>query len=307
MSETSEPGQFSEAIQALRSDPNDLEACRLAQHLECAASADRDGAVEHYQAVLQGDNPAVRSIRPLIFYELGEYHRENGRLDLALLYLRKSNELAYAPWRTHLALGLTYFALGNDRDGLGYFQEATRLAPHEVAVAYEHVAEICSRTNNWSKSSCEPFLKRALELYEKKEDLAGAARCRMRLSEEWGGRLEPDEVLDRVQQCPELAEQVLELASRQHPRHAELAFRLGQASAAVGNHRQAGQCFLQVTNLETVRLHGPAYELAADAYRRLELYPEEVRRLYERAIQAYTGFAEEAGAARCQLKLRNCP
>jgi len=174
------------------------------------------------------------------------------------------------------------------------------LAPRKV-----HQTRPSLHTNNWTNSACEPFFNRALELYEKAEDLPGATRCRLRLSEEWGGWLEPGRVLDQTPElAPEMAQHVLEIASRQFPRHTELAFRLGEACAAVGEDRQASHCFLRVTNLEVAKFHGLAYESAPDAYRRLKLYPEEVTRLYERAVQAYTAFAEEAAAARCHRKLR---
>jgi tetratricopeptide (TPR) repeat protein len=325
-------GHLSDAIQAcrviLQSHPENLEAhqaiCRFAQqlgdneelihqHLKCAEifsqRKDRDQAIQHYQAILGLGQAAQRipcELRARIYFEVGEYHREHGQLDLALKHLKKSDELANGLWKTNLALARAHYAQQNYRDALGCFQEAQRLAPSELAPAYEHIAEILLR-NRSDGTDLMAFFERAAALYGEAGDLSGARRCRLRLSKGME-RHNPEEFLGKACQLShdgqhEAAQDLLELALRQHPHHAELAFQLAQAYRAGGRDRQASQAFLRVTQLDAAQLRGPACESAADTYRRLKIYPEEVTRLYEKAVQAYMDWAEEEAAARCRHKL----
>lgn len=182
---------------------------RIEEHLEhaelCLRRGDRPGAVRHYQAILALWEPSpevssecleavrelVRPVRPVCDYQVGEYYREIGQLDLALHHLRRSDDFAPQRWQTYVALGRTYFARGDFRNALGYFQETQRLVHGEPdgltpeaelasAAVYEHIAEILLR-NRPDGQTLVPFFEAARELYQKAGDLEAAERCRLRL------------------------------------------------------------------------------------------------------------------------------
>lgn len=229
-------------------------------------------------------------------------------MDLALNYLRKSQELANGRWETFLALGLAYFSQENYRDAQGCFQEAQRLSPSELAPAYEFIAEIVTRNRRDGQSeNFSPFFERSIDLYEKAGNLSAANRCRLRLSE-CRGRLEPEEFLRQSGQLSitgeqDKAEQILELALRQHPTVASLAFRLGEAYRASGKDRRACRCYMRAVQHDSAELHARAGEAAADIYCGLKIYPQVVQKLYRNAAAAYSSLAQEQAAARCHHKL----
>ena len=284
----------------LRTDPGNSAVSRLTHKIE--------GGLSHTE-VLQlgqwlGANPCP--VRPLLHYALGEYHRANGNLVLALGHLGKADELDKGSWRTKLALGLTCFVLGDYRNALAWFQEANRLGPEvELAPSYEHIAEILARNHREGESGFLPFFQRALELYEQAEDSTGAARCRLRLSETWRWWRAPEDFLKRAADLDvESAHRVLELGFRRHHQNSRLAYRFGQACLQLGQQGQACGCLMRVTFLDDRSWHGPAYELLAATYSRLQLYPQDVLHFYQKAHEAYTAFAEGAAAERCRQKLQ---
>jgi tetratricopeptide (TPR) repeat protein len=266
---------------------------------------------QNYPAIValsQASESLSNEVRGEIYYHIGDYHRGNGQIDLALNYLRKSQELAHGRWETFLALGLAYFCQENYRDAQGCFQEAQRLSPSELAPAYEFIAEIVTRNRRDGQSeSFLPFFERSIDLYEKTGNLSAANRCRLRLSD-CRGRLEPEEFLRQAGQLSltgqqDKAEQMIELALRQHPKVAFLAFQLGEAYRANGKERRACRCYLRALQHDSAELHARAGEAAADIYTRLKIYPQVVQKLYRNAAAAYSSLAQEQAANRCHHKL----
>lgn len=284
----------------LQSDPENQALQKLAEQIEQARSGSHAAILRLGQEISANQSP----VRPLLYYALGQYHRGNGHLELALGHLKKANELAPGRWQTLLALGLTCFSQGDYREAQPWFQEVSRLAPAaEVAPAYEHVAEILLRDRRDGNLGPLTFIQQAQDLYEKAGDRTSASRCRLRLSEPWRDWHDPDQVLETAQGLdPERARQALEMAFRRHPMHPKVAFRFGQALLSPGQSHQACAAFMRVIHLPASEWHGPAYELLADTYHNLELYPADVPRFYQRAAQAYDAYGEELAARRCRQK-----
>jgi tetratricopeptide (TPR) repeat protein len=259
---------------------------QLEQHLAAAGVCRSDEAVEHYQAILDLLQPHIRELsepmrqlRARIDCQLGDDYRELGLLEQALFHLKRSEEWAPGQWETFRALGLAYFEKGSFRDAQGCFQEANRLAPGGCPESYEHIYEMVLRHRD-DDTCFRPFFEQALELYEQAGDELAAARCRFRLDSGWGRRLQPEEVLQRAGELDaEQALAALELGYRQHPEHAELAYRLGEAYLARGQQRQACRAFLRAGRLPSLEWSQRARQAAARALKSLNILPAEVRRL----------------------------
>ncbi|MFN8613513.1 MAG: hypothetical protein U0931_38600 [Vulcanimicrobiota bacterium] len=215
--------------------------------------------------------------RGQILYEIGDYYRELGFLDLALQHLRKSQELRPGRWRTFLALGRSYFDQGNLREAQPNFQETQRLvhdhpepglpsAEFASASAYEHIADILGRHRPADQfSAVAGFYQQAALLYDRAGDQEAAARCRLRLSV--GAR--PEEAgLARQGQL------MLELGYRSYPHNAEIACRLGTLYRAQGADRRALRCYLRAARLDSP-WRAQARQAAAEALGRLGILPEQ--------------------------------
>ncbi len=291
------------ALTILQSDPGNQAMQRLAEQIEQARSGSHAAIVRLGEELYALPSP----VRPLLYYALGEYHRGNGQLELAVAHLKKADELDHTRWQTKLALGLACFVQGNYREAQPWFQEASRLGPAaEAAPAYEHIAEIVLRNRRDGDLGLLLFIEQAQKLYEKAGDSTGASRCRLRLSEPWRGGRDPEQVLEMAQGLdPEPARQALEMGFRRHNLHPKVAFRFGQACLALDRGREACAAFMRVCYLPASEWHGPAYELLADTYQGLQLYPADLNRFYQRAEQAYSAYGEEQPAQRCRQKLSN--
>ena len=234
-----------------------------------------EAAVQNLALLQQGQGD-----RPQLLYEVGDYYRELGFLELALQYLRKSHELSPARWRTFLALGRAYFDQGNFREAQPNFQETQRLvhdhpepglprAEFASASAFEHIADIVGRHR--PREQPLPFVafyEQAARLYDQAGDQEAAGRCRLRLSL---GPIEESGLLSQGQP-------VLELGYRLFPKNAELACRLGTLYASQGLDRRACRCYLRASRLESP-WRARACQAAAEALGRLGILPEERQRL----------------------------
>ncbi len=175
------------------------------QHMDCAEifhlQGDRDAAIERYEEILRlqetvesqgstldgGDDARqvhhlVSQVKPEIYHQIGDYHLERGNIDLALQYLRKSQELAPGRWDTHMALGRAYMQKSMDKEAIGEFQEVLRLAPDESALAYEMLGEVFVRQGRPPHSTVVWF-QHAAEYYLKKQKLPDATRAFERILE----------------------------------------------------------------------------------------------------------------------------
>ncbi|MCA9792492.1 MAG: tetratricopeptide repeat protein [Candidatus Eremiobacteraeota bacterium] len=175
------------------------------QHMDCAEiyhqQGDRDAAIERYEEILRlqetveghgssfdggGDaaqvHQLVSQVKPEIYHQIGDYHLERENVDLALQYLRKSQELQPGRWDTHMALGRAYMKKSMDKEAIGEFQEVLRLAPDESALAYENLGEVFVRQGRPPHSTVVWF-QHAAEYYLKKQKLADATRAYERILE----------------------------------------------------------------------------------------------------------------------------
>lgn len=175
------------------------------QHMDCAEifhlQGDRDAAIERYEEILRlqetvasqgtslggGDDVSqvhhlVGQVKPEIFHQIGANHLERSNVDLALQYLKKSQELAPGRWDTHMALGRAYMQKKMDKEAIGEFQEVLRLAPDESAMAYEMLGEVFVRQGRPPHSTVVWF-QHAAEYYIKKQQLGDAIRCYERILE----------------------------------------------------------------------------------------------------------------------------
>lgn len=213
--------------------------------------------------------------RSILLYEVGDYYRELGFLELALELLRKSNELQPQRWRTLLALGRSYFDQGNFREAQPSFQETQRLVHDHPepglpspefasASAYEYIADILCRQRPTGFASMATFYEQAALLYERAGDRASASRCRLRLSLV---KLEEAEMASQDQP-------VLELGYRIFPNNAQVAWRLGNLYLSQSLHRLALRCFLRAGRLDSP-WRMAARQAAIGALERLAILPEQ--------------------------------
>jgi tetratricopeptide (TPR) repeat protein len=213
-------GKWDEALDAfnkiLKHDPHHLEVRNaiirisiqkadyeevIHQHMDCAEiymmRGQRDESIKRYNQILrleetvqqapQGRGDAVTQVRslvaqvkPEIYYQIGDFHLESNKIDVALQYLKKSQELAPGRWEIHMALGRVYMARENLRESIGEFQEVLRLAPEESAQAYEMLGEIFVRQDR-DQTRITPWFRNAADAYLKKNNLKDACRVYERM------------------------------------------------------------------------------------------------------------------------------
>ncbi len=75
-------------------------------------------------------------------HKLAEDLLAQGRVDEAIAVYRKILQHNIGDWRAHLGLGGCFFQKREFKDGIGHYQELTRLAPKEGAPAYLARAEL---------------------------------------------------------------------------------------------------------------------------------------------------------------------
>lgn len=187
----------------------------ILQHIDCAEiltmQGQRQQAIERYEAILRleetvqlnaqikGDavsqvRQLVAQYKPEIYFQIGEFHLESKKIDLALQYLRKSHELSPGRWQTHLALGKAYMQKEMDKEAIGEFQEVLRLAPEESAQAYERLGEVFVRQGRPAHTTIVWF-QHAADYYLKKNQAADAIRALEKILEVEPGH---KETLDRL-------------------------------------------------------------------------------------------------------------
>jgi len=87
----------------------------------------------------------VAQVKPEIYLHLGEYQLEQGSLQSAERYLRKSIELKPELWNTHFALGKCLLEAGRNTEAITEFQEMLRVSqgdyPDGEALAREWLAK----------------------------------------------------------------------------------------------------------------------------------------------------------------------
>ena len=213
-------GKWDEALEAfnkiLKYDPHHLDVRNaiikisiqkqdyeevIHQHMDCAEiymmRNEREESIKRYNQILrleetvqqapQGRGDAVTQVRslvnqvkPEIYYQIGDFHLESKKFDVALQYLKKSQELAPGRWEIHMALGRVYMARENLRESIGEFQEVLRLAPEESAQAYEMLGEIFVRQDR-PQQQITIWFRNAAEAYVKKNNLKDACRVYERM------------------------------------------------------------------------------------------------------------------------------
>lgn len=175
------------------------------QHMDCAElyihAGDKKSAMERYETILRLEETVqlgpqsrpdavtvvrqlVAQVKPEIYLRIGEFRLEQGQVDQALQYLKKSQELKPGIWDTHMALGRAYMSKEMLKESIGEFQEVLRLTQEDgqeaQAQAYEMLGEVFVRQGRAPTSTITWFDRAAL-LYIQKGMLQDACRAYERI------------------------------------------------------------------------------------------------------------------------------
>ena len=181
--------QYLSAIEQLLQHANGhLTAGQRQQAMECYESILRMEETCQIQGVSADQRKEVLKkileLKPEIYFQIGDFHRLNGRLDQALPYLLKAAELIPGVVHFHLGLGRTYLAKELFKEAIGEFQEVLRLGQgnHEAeGHAYEGIGQVFV-TQGRPVQNTVVWLQRAAECFEQAglHDRARQVRANLR-------------------------------------------------------------------------------------------------------------------------------
>lgn len=158
-------GQWSDLVSLLQETAEQFE--RRGLHKEAIPCYEEILRLEDLLPSLKGPEGTelagrLRQLKPKIYLRMGEFHQRLRNLDVALSYLRKSQEVGPGRWETHLALGRAYAQKEQYREAIGEFQEILRLSPEQSGTAYEMLGEIFLRQGR-PQNTVLPWFQRAAE------------------------------------------------------------------------------------------------------------------------------------------------